>query len=160
MLHGKYLVDKYDSVYATILSMSTKIVVDTSVFISALIGAKGPSRELIRRCLLGEYQPLMGTALFSEYESVMGREEILARCSLKESEIASLLAAFISVAEWTKIYYSWRPNLRDEGDNHLIELAVAGNAGIIATNNLKDFRSPELAFPNVSILKPEQIIRS
>jgi putative PIN family toxin of toxin-antitoxin system len=160
MLHGKYLVDKYDSVYATILSMSTKIVVDTSVFISALIGAKGPSRELIRRCLLGEYQPLMGTALFSEYESVMGREEILARCSLEESEIASLLAAFMSVAEWTKIYYSWRPNLIDEGDNHLIELAVAGNAGIIATNNLKDFRSPELAFPNISILKPEQIIRS
>jgi putative PIN family toxin of toxin-antitoxin system len=160
MLHGRYLVDKYDSVYATILSMSTKIVVDTSVFISALIGAKGPSRELIRRCLLGEYQPLMGTALFSEYESVMGREEILARCCLEESEIASLLAAFMSVAEWTKIYYSWRPNLRDEGDNHLIELAVAGNAGIIATNNIKDFRSPELAFPNVSILKPEQIIRS
>jgi predicted nucleic acid-binding protein len=102
----------------------------------------------------------MGTALFSEYESVMGREEILARCSLEESEIASLLAAFMSVAEWMKIYYSWRPNLRDEGDNHLIELAVAGNARIIATNNIKDFRSPELAFPNVSILKPEQIIRS
>ncbi len=66
----------------------------------------------------------------------------------------------MSVAEWTKIYYSWRPNLRDEGDNHLIELAVAGNAGIIATNNLKDFRSPELAFTNISILKPEQIMRS
>jgi putative PIN family toxin of toxin-antitoxin system len=159
-LRGKCLVAKYDSICATIFTMSTKIVVDTSVFISALIGAKGPSRELIRRCLLGEYQPLMGTALFSEYESVTGREKILARCRLEESEIASLLAAFMSVAEWTKIYYSWRPNLRDEGDNHLIELAVAGNAGIIATNNLKDFRSPELAFPNVSILKPEQIIRS
>ncbi len=154
------LVTEYDSVYAIILGMSTKIVVDTSVFISALIGAKGPSRELIRRCLLGEYQPLMGTTLFSEYESVMVREEILAKCSLEESEIASLLAAFMSVTAWTKIYYSWRPNLKDEGDNHLIELAVAGNAGIIATNNLKDFRSSELAFPNVLIFKPEQIIRS
>lgn len=29
------------------------------------------------------------------------------------------MAAFISVAEWIKIYYSWRPNLKDEGDNHL-----------------------------------------
>ncbi len=154
------LLAKYDSIYAIVFGMSTKIVVDTSVFVSALIGAKGPSRELIRRCLLGEYQPLMGTALFLEYESVMSREEILARCSLEKSEIANLLAAFMIVAEWTKIYYSWRPNLRDEGDNHLIELAVAGNAGVIATNNLKDFRSPELAFPNVSILKPEQIIRS
>jgi putative PIN family toxin of toxin-antitoxin system len=151
---------KHDGVCAIILVMTTRIVIDTSVFISALIGAKGPSRELIRRCLLGEYQPLMGTALFSEYEAVMGREEILVRCSLEQSDINSLLAAFMSVAEWTKIYYSWRPNLRDEGYNHLIELAVAGNARVIATNNLKDFRSPELTFPEISILKPEQIIRS
>ncbi len=142
------------------LGMSTRIVVDTSVFISALIGAKGPSRELIRRCLLGEYQPLMGTALLSEYEAVMGREEILVRCSLEKDDINSLLTAFMSVAEWIKIYYSWRPNLKDEGDNHLIELAVAGNARIIATNNLKDFRLSELTFPDISILKPEQIIRS
>jgi putative PIN family toxin of toxin-antitoxin system len=140
--------------------MSTKIVVDTSVFISALIGAKGSSRDLIRRCLLGEYQPLMGTALFSEYEAVMGREETLVRCSLEQADIDRLLAAFMSVAEWTKIYYSWRPNLKDEGDNHLIELAVAGNAKVIATNNFKDFRLPELIFPNISILKSEQIIRS
>jgi putative PIN family toxin of toxin-antitoxin system len=154
------LITKHDGVYAIMFGMSTKIVVDTSVFISALIGAKGPSRELIRRCLLGEYQPLMGTALFSEYEAVMGREEFLVRCPLEQADINSLLAAFMSIAEWTKIYYSWRPNLQDEGDNHLIELAVAGNARIIATNNLKDFRSAELTFPKISILKPEQIIRS
>ena len=57
--------------------MAIKIVVNTSVFISALIGSKGSSREIIRRCLKGEYQPLMGNALFLEYESVMQREEIM-----------------------------------------------------------------------------------
>jgi predicted nucleic acid-binding protein len=69
----------------------------------------------------------------------------------------------MSVVEWAKIYYSWRPNFRVEGDNHLIELAVAGNARVITTNNLKDFRSPraqaklspELTLPEISILKPE-----
>ncbi len=101
----------------------------------------------------------MGTALFSEYEAVMEREEILVRCSLEQSDINSLLAAFMSVAGWTKIYYSWRPNLRDEDDNHLIELAVAGNAKVVAINNIKDFRYPELTFSDISILKPEQIIR-
>jgi putative PIN family toxin of toxin-antitoxin system len=151
---------KHDSTYAIMFGMGTRIVIDTSIVIIALIGAKGPSRELIRRCLLGEYQPLMGTALFSEYEAVMEREEILVKCSLGQADINSLLAAFMSVAEWTKIYYSWRLNLKDESDNHLIELAVAGNAKVIATNNLKDFRSPELTFPDISILKPEQIIRS
>ena len=139
--------------------MAIKIVIDTSVFISALIGQAGPSRELIRRCLQGEYIPLMGTALFCEYESVMNRANIINRCPLTEAEIISLLSALMSVSEWVTIYYLWRPNLEDEGDNHLIELAVAGNATIIATNNIKDFKNTNLLFPNLSILKPEEIIK-
>lgn len=140
--------------------MAIKIVVDTSIFISALIGPKGSSRELIRRCLKGEYQPLMGNALFSEYESVIQREEIINKCSLSSTEIQTLLASFMSVSQWISIYYLWRPNLKDEADNHLIELAIAGNAQIIATKNVKDFQQAELVFPNLSILKPEDIIRS
>ncbi len=140
--------------------MAVKIVVDTSVFISAIIGSKGSSRELIRRCLQGEYQPLMGNALFSEYESVIQREEIIAKCSLTSEEISILLASFISVSQWISIYYLWRPNLKDEADNHLIELAIAGNAQIIATNNIKDFQNAELLFPHLLIARPEEIIRS
>ncbi|ARV58783.1 putative toxin-antitoxin system toxin component, PIN family [Nostocales cyanobacterium HT-58-2] len=140
--------------------MSIKIVVNTSVFISALISSQGSSRELIRRCLKGEYQPLMGNALFSEYESVIQRSEIIAKCPLTSEEILALIASLMSVSQWISIYYLWRPSLKDEADNHLIELAVAGNAQIIATHNVKDFHNAELLFPNLSILKPEEIIRS
>jgi putative PIN family toxin of toxin-antitoxin system len=140
--------------------MGIKIVVDTCVFVSALIGTKGASRELIRRCLIGDFQPLMGNALFCEYESVIHRTEVITKCFLSDEEIQTLLSAFMSVSEWINIYYLWRPNLKDEADNHLIELAVAGNAEIIATNNIRDFQNPELLFPNLAILKPEQIIRS
>jgi predicted nucleic acid-binding protein len=58
-------------------AMSIRIVIDTSVFVSALIGSTGPSRELVRRCLEGIYQPLMGNALFCEYESVITRDSVL-----------------------------------------------------------------------------------
>jgi putative PIN family toxin of toxin-antitoxin system len=139
--------------------MPEKIVIDTSVFISALIGPTGPSRELVRLCLLGTYRPLMGNALFCEYEAVSQRKYILEQCPLTQPEITSLLQALISVSEWTFIYYSWRPNLKDETDNHLIELAIAGNASIIATNNLKDFKDAELLFPELTISKPEDILR-
>ncbi len=138
--------------------MTIKIVVDTSVFIAALLGATGSSRELIRRCLKGEYQPLMGNALFSEYESLINREEILAQCPLTSADIQQLLAALMSVSQWISIYYLWRPNLKDEGDNHLIELAVAGNARAIVTNNIRDFQHMDLVFPNLSILKPQDLI--
>ncbi|PZV16845.1 MAG: putative toxin-antitoxin system toxin component, PIN family [Pseudanabaena sp.] len=139
--------------------MKSRIVIDTSVLISALIGSTGASRELIRLCLQGEYQPLMGNNLFLEYESVVQREEIITQCTLKNQEIVTLLDAFMSVCQWIDIYYLWRPNLRDEADNHLIELAIAGNAQIIATKNIKDFLNSDLIFPNLSILKPQQIFR-
>lgn len=140
--------------------MSSKIVIDTSVWISALISPIGASRELLRQCLKGKYQPLMGNTLFCEYESVTEREEIQAKCPLTKTEIVALLASLISVSQWVSIYYLWRPNLKDEADNHLIELAVAGNASYIITHNVKDFHSCELLFPNLLILKPEAIIRS
>jgi putative PIN family toxin of toxin-antitoxin system len=139
--------------------MSTRIVIDTSVFISALIGPTGPSRELIRRCLMGDYPPLIGNVLFCEYESVITRDNILAQCPLTQSELLTLFQAFMSVSKWIFIYYTWRPNLKDEADNHLIELAIAGNAEIIAANNINDFRNSELLFPDLMILKPEDVLR-
>jgi len=138
--------------------MTVRIVVDTSVFISALISSKGASRELLRQCLFLKYQPLMGNALFCEYEQVISRDEIVRSCPLSAEEIQTLLASFISICEWIRIYYLWRPNLKDEADNHLIELAIAGNAKIIATNNIKDFKQTQLIFPELLIQKPDEII--
>ncbi|MBP0028501.1 MAG: PIN domain-containing protein [Roseofilum sp. Guam] len=82
------------------------------------------------------------------------------QCSLTEEEILELFQAFLKVSEWVNIYFLWRPNLRDEADNHLIELALAGGALSIVTNNLKDFQNAELLFPKLSILKPEVMIRN
>ncbi len=137
--------------------MALKIVIDTSVFISVLISSRGASRELLRQCLLLKYQPLMGNALFCEYEQVINRDEVLRSC-LSIEEIQTLLASFMSVCKWTRIYYLWRPNLKDEAENHLIELAIAGNAKIIATNNIKDFKQTQLIFPELLIRKPGEII--
>ncbi len=139
--------------------MSKPIVIDTSVLISALIGVKGPSREILRRCLRGAYSPLISNALFHEYEDVSKRRNILKKCPLKESEIKELLNAFYSVCTWVPIYYLWRPNIIDEGDNFLIELAVAGNAEFIITNNIRDLVAAELKFPEFKIVKPETFLR-
>lgn len=137
----------------------TKIVVDTSVLISALIGKEGPSRQVLRRCLLGEYKPMISTTLFLEYEDVYQRPQIAKLCPLKPKEIRELLGAFYSVCNWVPIHYLWRPNLRDENDNFLIELAVASNAQFIVTNNTKDLTGAELTFKGQKVVKPEQLLR-
>jgi putative PIN family toxin of toxin-antitoxin system len=138
--------------------MVSRIVVDTSVLISALLGPSGPSQVLIRRCLEGQHQPLMGNALFADYEAVITRDSFIAQCQLTRNEVDALLQAFMSICEWTSIYYTWRPNLKDEADNHLIELAIAGNAESIVTRNIRDFKNAELLFPDLLILTPEEIL--
>lgn len=139
--------------------MPTKIVVDTNIFVNALIGQKeSASRELLRQCLQRKYQPLMGNASFAEYQDVVNRDNIIAVCPLTSIERTNLLAAFMSVCQWVRVYYLWRPNLTDEADNHLIELAVAGNAQIIATRKVKDFKRSQLRFSQLKILKPEEIL--
>lgn len=139
--------------------MENIIVVDTSIVISALIGKEGPSREVIRLCLKGELKPLVSNSLFLEYEDVTKRKRILELYPLTLREIRELLNALYSVCKWVPIYYLLRSNLKDEADNFLIELALAGNALKIITNNISDLENAELNFPNLEILTPETLLR-
>ena len=139
--------------------MSKTIVVDTSIIVSALIGKRGASREVLRKCMLEEYKPLTSNALFNEIEDVISRERIVKACPLPKNEIRELVNAFHSVCRWVPIFFLWRPNLSDEGDNFLIELAIAGNADAIVTNNIKDLEGSELFFEGLQILKPEHILK-
>lgn len=135
------------------------VVVDTNVFISVLRGGFGAGTEVFRLCLEGELEPLMGMALFHEYEAVMTRKKLFARSPLDADERDELLNAFLSCCRWTKIYYLWRPNLKDESDNHLIELAVAGGAQYIVTKNSRDLTHSELNFPTIKIVTPQKLLK-
>jgi predicted nucleic acid-binding protein len=103
--------------------------------------------------------PVMGSALLGEYEAVMARERLFAKCLLNAAEREAVLDAYLKVCQWTRIYFSWRPNLRDESDNHLIELAVAAGAEVICTRNVRDFARSELRFEHLQVLRPETLIR-
>ena len=135
-----------------------KIVLDTNILVKACMGTRLPNR-LLADCLRGHYQPLIGAALFSEYEDVMHRDTMFLGCRLNHAERDALLDAFLSVCRWTRVYYLWRPNLRDEADNHVLELAVAGGADYIITYNLRDFMQSEIMFPQLKICTPELFIK-
>jgi putative PIN family toxin of toxin-antitoxin system len=130
-----------------------KIVLDTNVFVSALRSHAGASRRLLRTIFESKVSCVTSTALWMEYEDLIHRPIWGDTTTLAQREI--LLDALAQHSEWVSLYFNWRPNLRDEGDNFLIELAIAANADAVVTHNLKDLKSGELIFPNLRILTPD-----
>lgn len=136
----------------------TEIVVDTNIFVGALMSRGGSSRRVVRACLSGAYRPIMGVALFTEFEDVLAREALWQGALLDAGQRSSVLDAFLNRCRWVEVFFAWRPNLPDEADNHLVELAVAGNASGIVTRNVRDLARGELRFPALRVLTPEQCL--
>ena len=123
------------------------VVVDTNVFVGACLGT-GAAADAI-------YAPKVEF----DFEDVLGRASLFGKCKLSVDEREELLEIFLASCRWTRIYFGWRPNLRDEGDNHLVELAVAGGASHVVTRNVRDLHAAELRFEGLAITTPAQFLR-
>jgi uncharacterized protein len=134
--------------------MIEKVVLDTNVFVSAILSADGAARAVLRLALNRNVTPVFGNALFNEYEEVLGRDHIFEKSVIGKGDRQALFKAVLNVSIWTNIHFLWRPNLRDEGDNHVLELGVASGAQAIISHNIKDFSNSELIFPNLMIATP------
>jgi len=134
------------------------VVIDTNVWISALISKEGASREVIRLALLDVVVPQISTSLHVEYEAVVSRSKIQKLCALSTREQEELFHAFLSTCKWNEIFYLWRPNLKDKDDDFLIELAVASNSKVIITDNKKDIVSGELHF-DFEVQTPKEFLQ-
>lgn len=134
-----------------------KVIIDTSVFVAAILSKDGASKQILRQALLNQIDPQVGLKLFSEYEDVISRDKIINSSKLTSQEIDDLLNALLSVSTWVETYYLLRPNLIDEGDNHIVELAVASNAQYIITLNKKDFEQNQLKF-DFEVVTPKEFL--
>lgn len=135
-----------------------RIVADTNVLVSACIG-QGPASKVIEACLTGRLAPMLSLALFLEYEDVINRTTPFRSARFDLHQRNDLLDALFSRGTLVDIHYRWRPNLRDEGDNHLIELAIAANARYLVTSNTRDFSGGDLRFDRVEVIEPTRLVR-
>lgn len=132
------------------------LVVDTNVFVAGLRSEGGASRMVLRGCLEGRFQPLFGNALWLEYEEVLDRP--LWTEETTDAQRRAVLAALARAGRWVVVYYGLRPNLPDEGDNHLIELAIAGGARAIVTHNVRDLGRGQLIWRDLKVLTPSRAL--
>jgi predicted nucleic acid-binding protein len=78
---------------------------------------------------------------------------------LAAAEREDFLDKCLSACQWTRIYYAWRPNLSDDADNHLLQLAVAGQAEFLVTRKVRDLRGGESRVPQISVITPTQFLK-
>lgn len=112
-----------------------QIIFDTNVLLSALRSAKGTSFRLLSMVGEGRFQLHVSAPLVAEYESVLKRGML----ALSDAQIDDVVDFVCARAEHHKIYYLWRPILKDPGDDFVLELAVKADAHIV-TWNVSDFK--------------------
>jgi hypothetical protein len=123
------------------------------IHVIAVIAAKPGKRDAILQAFRANVPAVQAEKGCLEYGAAVDAENALPFQTKWGPDI------YLARCRWTRIYFLWRPNLRDESDNHLVELAVAGGAQAIVTRNKRDFRGAELRFENLAVLMPAECLR-
>ena len=133
--------------------MKPNIVLDTNVLVSALKSSRGASYRLLSLVEHDLFTVHLSTTLVTEYEAVLKR----GITALTAEEIDDVVDFVCSRAVRDKIFYLWRPVLKDPGDDFVLELAVKADATIV-TWNVSDFK--RAARFGVAVLTPREFLLS
>ena len=94
---------------------------------------------LLRAARAGRVTLLATAPLSLEYESVRSRPEHVKAARFSQADLGVFLDAAVALVEPVEAWFLWRPQLRDPGDELVLEAAVNGRADAIATFNRRDF---------------------
>jgi putative PIN family toxin of toxin-antitoxin system len=112
-----------------------RVVLDTNVLVSGLIGEHGPPRQLIDAWLEGRYTLLTSLYQAAELNHVLSYPRIASRLRLEESELSLILAALLSEAEVTPSLLELPGVTRDPKDDPLVACALEGNADYLVSGD-------------------------
>ena len=135
-----------------------RIVLDTSVVVAGLRSRLGASNVVLSLVAQNQVVALATPSLFLEYEDVLKRPEHRLVHGLGVEEIDEFLAELAALLEPVESHFQWRPQLRDPGDEMILEAAINGGAEAIVTFNLSDFLSAGRRF-GIRIVRPGDLLR-
>lgn len=89
--------------------------------------------------------------LIAEYEDVLKRGQL----ALSDQQIDDVIDYICAQSEHHRIFYLWRPVLKDPDDDFILELAVKAQACIV-TWNVADFKKASTL--GVEVITPRQLL--
>lgn len=129
-----------------------KIVLDSNVLLVA-IGKRSKYKPIWNGFIDGRFQLIISEDILHEYEEIL-----LLHSAPGAAEL--VLEAFNESPDiiFQRIYYSWNAIPRDPDDNKFFDVAVAGNADYLVTNDAHFSEAEKLAFPKVQIITAEEFL--
>lgn len=124
------------------------IILDTNVLVAGLRSALGTSHRLLTLIGSEQIQLHVSTPLIAEYDEIL-------QCELPHVACQEVVNYICQVAIKHKIFYLWRPLLKDPDDDFLLELAVKSQASIV-TWNVKDFKAANKF--GIQVITPKDLL--
>lgn len=135
--------------------MVQRAVLDTSVLVSGLRSRRGASFKVLSLIGTGKFEISISVPLVFEYEDAAKR--VARSVGLRHRDIDDILDYICRVAEHRRIFFLWRPYLRDPADDMVLELAVESRSSYIVTHNIGDFHGSERF--GVQVIRPGEFLR-
>lgn len=135
-----------------------RLVIDTDVVVAALRSDQGASRQLLLAAVDRRIVMLASVPLMLEYEAVLTRPEQFDKTGLTVEKTNIILDALAAVVEPVALRFLWRPQLKDPGDEMVLETAVNGHADCVATFNVRHLREAAMAF-GIRATRPGEVWR-
>lgn len=128
---------------------SKKVVLDTSVFVSAL-GWKGASHEIFNDCIKGDLVLFLSTEIFDEIKRVLNYPKF----KFSQTEIDDFLDQVLEVGSFVETEVKVEMIKDDPSDNKFLECAITVEADYIISRDphilkIKEFEGIKIRSPEV-----------
>jgi putative PIN family toxin of toxin-antitoxin system len=134
--------------------MVPKVVMDTNVLVAGMRSQKGASFRMLSLIDSGKFTLCLSVPMVLEYEAAAKKQ---ARTTgLRTTDNDAIIDYLCLVGQHYKIYYLWRPFLRDQKDDMVLELAVTSNANSIITYNRADFKGADHF--GIKVITPKDLL--
>lgn len=135
-----------------------RVVLDTDVIVAAMRSPSGASAEILREARKGNVTLVASVSLALEYEAVCSEAEHQLAAGLSAAGGMIFVDAVVAPSEPVKTHFLWRPQLRDPGDEMVLEAAVNGRANALVTFNVRDFGTAPAHFA-IEVLLPREALK-
>jgi len=135
------------------------LTLDTNILYQALLSTTGASHFILQQVRNRRIQIALSVPVFLEYKDVLTREKSLKDFKLQLNDVDKFLRFIAYIGKTFEIYFLFRPNLKDEKDNMIVELAITSQSDYLITSNIRDFKNAELKFDELKVITPGEFVK-